>query len=378
MAARLSYFLWSTMPDEQLFRLADAGKLQDPKVLTAQVDRMLDDPRARGFVGTFTGQWLGTQEIGGRFMPLLTEIGSYYNADIASDLRTQAVLLMDRIVGENRSALELLNADYMYLTQRLVKFYQMEGQVRDINDNDFHLVKLPDARRAGVLGLAGVLGMTSHYEQTSPVLRGAWVLDTLLGTPVPPPPPNVPPLAAGDQVTTDLTTRQRVMQHRANPTCSACHRLMDPIGFGLENFDWMGRWRDKEADGKPIDATGELPSGDKFDGPVELRGTLLKHKDEFIRQLSGKVLGYALGRSLQDGDSCTIQRIVDAAASDNYRMRTLIREVVLSLPFRNTQGGLLNAIPIEAPKVNISAFTSRNQDAKAHDNGEKLPSSPKP
>jgi len=153
---------------------------------------------------------------------------------------------------------------------------------------------------------------------------------------------------------------------------------MDPIGFGLENFDWMGRWRDKEADGKPIDASGELPSGDKFNGSLELRETLLKHKDEFIRQLSGKVLGYALGRSLQDGDSCTIQRIVDAGASDNYRMRTLIREVVLSLPFRNTQGGVVNSIPIEAPKVNISGFTSRNQDAKAHDNGEKVPSPPKP
>jgi hypothetical protein len=373
MATRLSYFLWSTMPDDELFRLAAAGRLQDPKVLAAQVDRMLDDPRSRGFVGTFTGQWLGTQEIGGRFMPLLTEIQSYYNAEIASDLRTQAVLLMDRIVGENRSALELLNADYTYLTQRLVKFYQLENQVPDINDNDFHLVKLPDERRAGVLGLAGVLGITSHYEQTSPVLRGAWVLDTLLGTPVPPPPPNVPPLDAGDKVTTNLTTRQRVLQHRADPACSACHRLMDPIGFGLENFDWMGRWRDKEADGKPIDASGELPSGEKFNGPVELRETLLKHKDEFIRQLGGKLLGYALGRSLQDGDGCTLQRLVDAVAGDNYRMRTMIREVVLSLPFRNTQGGPLNSVPVESPGLNISAVTSRTQDAKTHDNGVQLP-----
>jgi len=373
MATRLSYFLWSTMPDEELFRLAAAGRLQDPKVLAAQVDRMLDDPRSRGFVGTFTGQWLGTQEIGGRFMPLLTEIQSYYNAEIASDLRTQPVLLMDRIVGENRSALELLNADYTYLTQRLVKFYQLENQITDINDNDFHLVKLPDERRAGVLGLAGVLGITSHYEQTSPVLRGAWVLDTLLGTPVPPPPPNVPPLDAGDKVTTDLTTRQRVLQHRADPACSACHRLMDPIGFGLENFDWMGRWRDKEADGRPIDATGELPSGDKFNGPVELRETLLKHRDEFIRQLGGKLLGYALGRSLRDGDGCTVQRLVDAVAGDNYRMRTMIREVVLSLPFRNTQGGPVNSVPVEGPGLNISAVTSRTQDAKTHDNGVQLP-----
>jgi hypothetical protein len=373
LATRLSYFLWSTMPDEQLFRLAAEGRLQDPGVLAGQVDRMLDDPRSRAFVSTFTGQWLGTQDIGGRFMPILSEIQSYYNADIASDLRTQPVLLLARIVGENRSVLDLLDADYAYMTQRLMKFYQLENSIAGVNDNDFHLVQLPENRRGGVLALAGVLGMTSHYEQTSPVLRGAWVLDTLLGTPVPPPPPDVPPLDPGDKVTLKLSTRERVLQHRANPACSACHKLMDPIGFSLENFDWMGRWREKERDGAPIDATGELPSGEKFNGPVELRDTLLKKKDEFVRQLTGKVLGYALGRSLQDGDSCTVQKLVDSVASDNYRARTMIREIVLSLPFRNTQGGHVNGVPLDGPKLNISAVTSRSQDAKAHDNGEALP-----
>ena len=365
LATRLSYFLWSTMPDEQLFRLAEQGKLQDPKVLASQVDRMLDDPRARAFTSSFIGQWLGTQEIGGRFMPLLQEVASYYNADIAADLRMQPVLLMDRIVGENRSLLELLTADYAFLTKRLVKFYEMDGQVKGVDDNAFHLVQLPDSRRAGVLGLAGILGMTSHYQQTSPVLRGAWVLETILGTPVPPPPAGVPPLPAGDTVTTKLSTRERVLDHRANPVCATCHRLMDPIGFGLENFDWMGRWRDQE-DGKPIDASGEMPSGEKFNGPVELRETLLKQKDTFIGQVVGKVLGYALGRSLQDGDSCTVQGLVAKIKSDDYRARTMFREIVLSLPFRNIQGGNIKVLNTETRTLDITAVTAKTQDAKGH------------
>jgi hypothetical protein len=258
----------------------------------------------------------------------------------------------------------------------------MEDQVKDVKDNDFHLVKLPDRRRAGLLGMAGILGMTSHYEQTSPVLRGAWVLDTLLGTPVPPPPPNVPPLEPGDKSAAKTSTREKVLQHRIDPACSTCHRLMDPIGFGLENFDWMGRWRERETGGQPIDASGELPSGEKFNGVVELRETLLKQKDEFVRQLTAKILGYALGRNLQDGDSCTVQRLVESVATDQYRARTLIREIVLSAPFRNTQGGAAKAAPMDAPTLDITAVTSRSQDAKSHNNGEaavpgRVPAAPK-
>jgi hypothetical protein len=340
LAARLSYFLWSTIPDDQLTRLADQGRLQDPAVLKAQVERMLDDPRSRTFVNTFVGQWLGTQDVGGRVAPLLTELQSYYTPDVAADLRAEPVLLFDRILGENRNLLELLNADYTYLTERLVKFYQLEGKV-DVHGNEFQLVKWPDNRRAGVTGMGAVLAMTSHYEQTSPVLRGAWALETLLGTPVPPPPPNVPPLDP-DKKLKELSVRQKLEQHRADPSCAACHKLMDPIGFALENFDWMGRWREKEANGQPLDTSGELPSGEKFTGPVELRQTLLNRKDDFLRHLTGKVLGYALGRSLQDGDSCTVQRLVDDLAKDGYRARTLITDIALSVPFRNTQGGVVN------------------------------------
>jgi hypothetical protein len=166
------------------------------------------------------------------------------------------------------------------------------------------------------------------------------------------------------------TTRERVLQHRNNPACSACHKLMDPIGFGLENFDWMGRWRDTEKDGKPIDASGELPSGEKFNGVSELRAALLRHKDDFVRQVVGKTLGYALGRSLQDGDSCTVQRLVDTLAADGYRARTLIRGVVSSLPFRNSQGGAVQATPTDAPRLNISSVTAKTQDATSHNNGE--------
>ena len=348
LASRMSYFLWSTMPDEELTRLADQGKLQDVKVLTSQLERMLDDPRSRTFTSTFIGQWLGTQDVGGRAAPMLTELQTYYTPPVAADLRAEPILLFQRIVGENRSLLEILTADYTYMTERLVKFYQLEDKMKDFHGNQAQLVKWPDNRRAGVMNSGAVMAMTSHYRQTSPVLRGAWVLETMLGTPVPPPPLNVPPLEpvkclenCAVEAKTAVGMRQRILNHRVNPACTACHNLMDPIGFAMENFDWTGRWRDKEFDGSAIDATGVLPSGEKFDGPAELRNVLLEKKDDFLRHLSGKVLGYALGRSLQDGDSCTVQHMADALKKDDYRARTLFREVVLSVPFRNSQGGVV-------------------------------------
>jgi cytochrome c553 len=366
LATRLSYFLWSSMPDETLFRLAEEQRLQDPKVLSAQVERMLDDPRSRTFISSFIGQWLGTQDIGGRVVPLLTELQSYYTPEVAADLREQPILLLDRILGEDRSLLELLDANYTHLTRRLAKFYQIEDQVKGLDDNEFHLVQWPDNHRAGLIGLGGILAMTSRYMETSPVLRGAWALETLLGTPVPPPPPDVPPLKT-DAESVKLPVRELLMRHRADPSCSACHNMMDPIGLGLENFDWMGRWRDKQPDGKPIDAMGTLPSGEKFNGPVELRQALLARKDDFIRNLSGRVLGYALGRSLQDGDSCTVQRMVRTLAKDGYRGRTLIREIVLSVPFRNTQGGAVSSEPVITQKpLDISGLNALKQDNESH------------
>jgi len=367
LATRLSYFLWATSPDEKLLRLAEDGRLQDAKVLTEQVDRMLDDPRSRKFYNSFMGQWLGTQDLGGRVVPLLTELQSYYTPDTAADLRAQPVLLLDRIMGENRSLLELLTADYTHLTKRLAKFYQMDE--KGLIDAEFRLVQWPDNKRAGLLGLGGVLALTSRYKETSPVLRGAWALDTLLGTPVPPPPPDVPELK-NDGPAKKTSMREKLAAHRANPTCSACHRLMDPIGFGLENFDWMGRWRDKQDNGSPVDADGELPSGEKFTTPQELRTALMSRKSEFVGNLTARMMGYALGRSLQDGDDCTVQRIAQALEKDGYRGRTLIREIVLSLPFRNTQGGasVQSEPTLSKRPLSISEINARKQDASSHNN----------
>jgi hypothetical protein len=278
---------------------------------------------------------------------MLTELQDYYNPPVAADLRAEPILIFERILGENRSLLELLTGNYTYLTERLVKFYQLENKFAGFKASQQpQLVEWPDDRRAGVMNLGAVMAITSHYRQTSPVLRGAWVLDTLLGTPVPPPPPNIPPLAevkcddnCAAMAKTAVGMREKILSHRANPACSACHNLMDPMGFAMEHFDWTGRWRDKEFDGSTIDATGALPSGEKFDGAAQLRQVLMDKKDDFLRQLSGKVLGYALGRSLQDGDSCTVAKLAETLRKDNYRARTLMHEVVLSVPFRNSQGG---------------------------------------
>lgn len=379
LAARLSYFLWSTAPDERLSRLAEEGRLQDPAVLSAQVDRMLDDSRSRSFLNSFIGQWLGTQDIGGRVVPLLTELQSFYTPQTAADLRAQPVLLLDHLLSENRSLLELLSADYTHLTARLAKFYQIEDKVKGLSDNEFTLVKWPDERRAGLLGLGGVLAMTSRYKETSPVLRGAWVLDTLLGTPVPPPPPNVPELKT-DGPLKQMTMREKIAAHRADAACAACHRLMDPIGFGLENFDWMGRWRDRDDNGTPIDASGELPSGEKFGTAADLRAALLRNGNEFIENLTGRMLGYALGRSLQDADDCTVQRIVAKLQADGYRARTLIHQIVLSIPFRNTQGGaIIEAEPLLSQRpLDISGLNARKQDAESHNNLVKQPAKANP
>lgn len=340
LASRLSYFLWSTMPDDELLELARGGLLQEAAELKRQVERMLHDPRSRAFSAAFVGQWLGTQEVGGRVVPLLTELQHYYTPEVAADLRQEPVLLFHHILHQNRSLLELLTANYTFLTSRLVRFYQLDGKVAPIEDANFHRVEWPDDRRAGILGFASVLAMTSHYRQSSPILRGAWILEHLLGTPVPPPPPDVPPLEAQSAASKSMTMRQLLAKHKADPSCAACHNVMDPLGLALEDFDWMGRWKDQEPDGRAVDASAELPSGERFSGPVGLRQFLLSRREEFLRHLTGKVLAYALGRTLQEGDECTVQKILAALEKENWGARSLIREVVLSLPFRNTQGGI--------------------------------------
>ena len=251
-------------------------------------------------------------------------------------MRQQAVMLVEHVIREDRSVLELLDADYTFVTGKLAKFYRMSG-VDDLPQDEFRRVDLQDDKsRGGLLGLGGVLALTSHIseQQTSPVLRGAWVLDTLLGTRIPAPPEDVPALDKKKRKKEKLTLRATLEMHREDKACAACHNLMDPIGFGLENFDFLGRWREED-NGQPLDTTGRMPSGESFSGPNELKHVLLERRDAFARQLVRKLLGYALGRSLSDADECTIDRLLGELEENEYRGSALLKSIVLSTPFRN-------------------------------------------
>lgn len=329
LATRLSYFLWSSMPDEHLFELAKQGTLHQTPVLKAEVQRMLQDPKADVFFDAFTGQWLGTKEVGGSVSPINGEYRDVYSSELAADFRAEAIQLTTYIARENRSVLEFLDADYSFLNDRLAKHYGLPP----VKGRELRKVEVTNGQRGGLLGLGGVHMVTSYPQRSSPVLRGAWVLETLLGTPVPSPPADIPALPKKVSEKDPKTFREKLEKHRDNPSCAACHDLIDPIGFGLDNYDLLGRWRDKTENGKPLDATGVLPSGEKFSGPAELKKILLERKQEFARHFSRKVLGYALGRSLEDPDSCTIESLVTALEENDYRYQTLIEEIAISTPF---------------------------------------------
>jgi cytochrome c553 len=347
LAARLSYFLWSTMPDEELTALANAGKLREPATLAAQTNRLLDDPRSRVFAQHFIGQWLNTKEIGGRIAPTISSVSHFYTPEVAVDLREEPVLFFHHLLSENKSVLDMLTANYTFMNERLVRFYEYEDKLQ-VSGTRFQKVTWPDGRRAGLLGMGAVLAVSSQIEQTNPVLRGAWLLDTLLGTPAPAPPPDVPALPKSPKGVKALTMRQRLQQHQADATCASCHRLIDPMGYALENFDWLGRWRDTD-NGQAIDAAGVMPTGESFNGPVELRQALLAKKEDFLRRVIGKVMGYGLGRSLEDADHCTIQRILEKLERENYGTRTLVTEVVLSTPFRYRSPGARKEVDESKP-----------------------------
>jgi len=329
LATRLSYFLWSSMPDERLFDLAEQGQLHQTPVLKAEVQRMLQDPKADIFFETFTGQWLGTKEVGGSVAPIRGQFRDVYSSELAADFREEAIQLTTYIARENQPILDFLDADYSFLNDRLAKHYGLP----QVKGRSLRKVDVKNGQRGGLLGLGGVHMVTSYPQRSSPVLRGAWVLETLLGTPVPSPPADIPALPDKVSSKDPKTFRQKLEQHRDNTSCAACHDLIDPIGFGLDNYDLLGRWREKTENGKPVDATGVLPSGEKFAGPVELKKILLARKQEFARHFSRKVLGYALGRSLEDPDSCTIETLVTKLEENDYRFQTLIEEIVVSTPF---------------------------------------------
>ncbi len=326
LASRLSFFLWSSIPDEELMSVAGRGRLHDAAVLEAQVRRMLGDPRAQSMVTNFAGQWLQLRNLRSS-LPDKEEFPDF-DDNLRRSFQRETELFFDSITREDRSVLDLLTADYTFVDERLAKHYGITG----VYGSHFRRVKLTDGARRGLLGQGSVLTITSHGNRTSPVVRGKWVLDNLLGTPPPPPPPNVPPLDEGEGVA-PKAMRERMEQHRRSPACANCHKIMDPIGLALENFDAVGAWRTVDG-GTPIDASGQLSDGTPIDGPVSLRNALLRRREVFVRTMTEKLLTYALGRSADFSDMPTVRSIVRDAGRHEYRWSSLVLGVVTSAPFQ--------------------------------------------
>jgi mono/diheme cytochrome c family protein len=328
LASRLSFFLWSSIPDDQLLAVAESGRLSDPSVLQAQVKRMLADPRSQALVKNFSGQWLFLRNIA-RLSPDTTTF-PYFDENLRQAMAKETELLIESQVREDHSVVDLLSTDYTFLNQRLAEHYGVKG----VYGNEFRRVKLQDPNRYGLLGQASILAVTSYPNRTAPTIRGKWVLEQLLGTPPPPPPPNVPSLK-DDASTQKLTMRQRMEQHRANPTCAVCHRMMDPLGFALENFDGLGGWRQSVAPGAgPIDSSGALPDGTKFLGPAGLREVLVNKRDLYVETFTERLLTYALGRGLEEYDNAALRKITRDAAADNQKWSAIILGIVKSTPFQ--------------------------------------------
>ena len=311
------------MPDDELFELARTGALRTDGHLEAQVRRMLADPKSQALVENFAGQWLQLRNL----KTVTPDTGTYPDFDepLRAAMRTETELFFAAIMREDRSVLEFLDADYTFVNERLARHYG----IADVEGDEFRRVPLDPQHRGGVLGQASVLTVTSNPTRTSPVKRGKWVLENLLGTPPPPPPENVPPL---EEVQLTGTLRERMEQHRANAVCASCHKAMDPLGFGLENYDGIGGWRDKDGE-FAIDASGELPNGQSFAGPRELKQILTARQDEFVRCLSEKMLTYGLGRGVEYSDRCTVNDIARAVAQHDYTFSSLILAVVESDAF---------------------------------------------
>ena len=328
LASRLSFFLWSSIPDEELLAVAEAGKLGEPDVLDAQVGRMLRDPRSRALVDNFGGQWLYLRNLAGT-APDPIQFPEF-DENLRQAMQRETELFFERVIREDRSALEFLTSRTTFLNERLARHYGIPR----VYGSHFRPVTLTDRNRAGVLGHASLLTATSYANRTSPVTRGKWILENIIGAPPPPPPPDIPEL---EEETTDgrvLSMRERMEQHRKNPSCAVCHAQMDPLGLSLENFDAVGRWRERSESDAPIDASGVLPDGTRFDGPGGLREILAGRSEEFVTTLTEKLLTYAVGRGMELADAPVVRRIVRDAARDDYRFSSLIRGVVDSKPFR--------------------------------------------
>ncbi|MEY3285233.1 MAG: hypothetical protein RIR86_3246 [Acidobacteriota bacterium] len=328
LAARLSYFLWSSMPDAELRRLADRQMLRQPGVLEAQVKRMIADPKSRALVENFGGQWLELRRL--ESVTPDTQRFPAWDEYLRVSIRRETELLLQNILQQDRPLTELIDADYTYLNERLARFYEIPG----VTGPAFQRVQLKDrSRRGGILTQASVLTVSSYATRTSPVLRGKWILENILNAPPPAPPAGVPPLSE-EEAGKAMTLRQKLEEHRKNPTCASCHARMDPLGFGLENFDAIGRWRTHDGDA-PIDSSGVLPNGTRFSGPGELKQIVLQQRDAFTQGLTEKMLTYALGRGVERYDRPVIRQIATKTAANNYRISSLITEIVRSLPFQN-------------------------------------------
>ncbi|QDT09293.1 DUF1592 domain-containing protein [Planctomycetes bacterium K23_9] len=328
MATRLALFLWSSIPDEALLAAADRGELQSEDQILAQTQRMLADDRARALGKNFGLQWLGLNRFETKVKPD-AEVFPHFDPSISSDLTEEAVRLVAGIFRQDRSVLELIDSDQVQLNGKLAAYYGYDLPP----DADWQSVDNHDHRRGGVLTLGAVLMSASYPRRTSPVLRGRWVLEELLGGHVPPPPPGVPALEES-VVAEHQTLRERLEEHRKNPACAACHNRMDPLGFGLENYDALGRWRDSDA-GQPIDASGKLPAGESFSGPVQLKQILLQRSDEFEKHLATKMLGFALGRQLNKFDDCVIDDCLELLSQRHHRSSAIIDTIVTSYPFQH-------------------------------------------
>jgi mono/diheme cytochrome c family protein len=340
LASRLSFFLWSSIPDDELLDLAMKSRLNDRAVLVQQVKRMLADPRSESLTKNFAGQWLQLRNMS------VVRPGDPYSLTFDESLRLgltrETELFFDSILRENRSVIEMLTADYTFLNERVALHYG----IPNVQGSHFRRITLPaDSPRRGILGHGSILTMTSHAIRTSPVIRGKWVLNNILGTPPPEPPPNVPALVDKKTQAKTATMRERMAQHRASPSCSACHNLIDPAGFALENFDAIGRWREVDESFNRIDASGVLPDGTKFNGAAELRAALVRRPERFVTTVSEKLLTYALGRGLEYYDMPAVRKIVRESRASSYKLQDIIRGVVKSDPFqmRQTEAGRLRA-----------------------------------
>ena len=327
LASRLSFFLWSSIPDDELLDAAVRGELRDPAVLRAQTRRMLADPRAQALVTNFAGQWLSLRNAAA--VQPDEDLFPDFGEDLRQGFRRETEMLFDAILREDRSVVELLSADYTFLNERLAVHYG----IPNVRGSHFRRVTLDDPGRGGLLGHGSILTVTSHANRTSPVVRGKWVLENILGTPPPPPPADVPALEATTAGRT-LTMREAMEQHRANPVCASCHRVMDPLGLALEPFDAIGRRRTPNETRVAMDLSGVLPDGTVFDGPAGLKAALLAHPDRFVTTVTEKLLTYAIGRGVEHYDAPAVRAITRAAARDGYRLTTLILGVVESPPFR--------------------------------------------